>query len=129
MGYTRKIGWSSILVAELWAIRDGLRLAIDRNISHLIVESDFSTAICLLSEDPSESHPFSTLILDCRDMLQQIPHVKVVHVVREANMAVDAMAKVGHNILEDFVIFDCIPHSVKYVCIADILGIEFPRTA
>ncbi|GLT60527.1 hypothetical protein SLA2020_412140 [Shorea laevis] len=129
MGYTRKIGWSSILVVELWSIRDGLKLAIDRNISHLIVESNSSTAIFLLSEDPSEFHPLSTLIFDCRDMLHQISHVKVVHMVWEANMAANAMAKVGHNILENFVIFDYIPYSIKYACIAEILGIEFPKTS
>ncbi|GKV12610.1 hypothetical protein SLEP1_g23732 [Rubroshorea leprosula] len=57
LGFSKRIGWSSILLAELWAIRDGLQLAVFRNFSHLLIETDSLTAVNLLSKDPIENHP------------------------------------------------------------------------
>lgn len=47
--------------------------------------------------------------------------------MHEANMVADILAKMGHNIVEDFVIFDCICHTLKYAYIVDIIGVEFFR--
>ncbi|GKV28437.1 hypothetical protein SLEP1_g37496 [Rubroshorea leprosula] len=127
LGYARKIDWSNCLAAELWAIRDGLQLAIMHNFSHIIVESDSLVAIHLLHEPPPPSHNLSPLIFDCRELLQLIHHAELKHVVRESNMAADQMAKLGHGIDQDFVTFESIPFSVKQYCIADMMGIEFPR--
>ncbi|GLT95270.1 hypothetical protein SLE2022_129620 [Rubroshorea leprosula] len=128
LGFSRKIGWSSILLSELWAIRDGLQLAASKNFSHLLIETDSLTAVNLLSKDPIENHPLSSLVFDCRDLLRCIPHVKISHVMRESNMVADILAKMGHDITEDFVVFESIPHCVMNACIADIVGVEFPRT-
>ncbi|GLT62054.1 hypothetical protein SLA2020_347190 [Shorea laevis] len=61
------------------------------------------------------------------ELLQQIPKAELKHIVRESNMAADQMAKHGHEIQLDFVIFEDILPSVKQYCIADMMGIEFPR--
>ncbi|GLT73561.1 hypothetical protein SLA2020_454110 [Shorea laevis] len=127
LGYARNIGWSNSLTAELWAIRDGLQLAIMHNFFHIIIESDSLVAIHLLHESPPASHNLRPLIFDCRELLQQIPKAELKHIVRESNMAADQMAKHGHEIQLDFVIFEDIPPSVKQYCIADMMGIEFPR--
>ncbi|GLU12286.1 hypothetical protein SLE2022_289800 [Rubroshorea leprosula] len=127
LGYARKIGWSNSLAAELWAIRDGLQLAITHNFFHIIVESDSLVAIHLLQEPPPSSHNLSALIFDCRELLRQIPLAELKHIVRESNMVADQMAKLGHGIDHDLVTFESIPLSVKQYCIADIMGIEFPR--
>ncbi|GLT84201.1 hypothetical protein SLE2022_024470 [Rubroshorea leprosula] len=128
LGFSRRIGWSSILLAELWAIRDGLQLAVSRNLSHLLIETDSLTAVNLLSKEPIENHPLSSLVFDCRDLLRCTPHVKISHAMRESNMAADILAKVGHGMSEDFVVFESIPHPVMNACIADMVGVEFPRT-
>ncbi|GLT36867.1 hypothetical protein SLA2020_112150 [Shorea laevis] len=128
LGFSRRIGWSSILVAELWAIRDGLQLAVSRNFSHLLIETDSLSAVNLLSNDSIDNHPLSSLVFDCRDLLRCIPHVKISHVMRESNMAADILAKMGHDLSEDFVVFYSIPQPVVNACIADIVGVEFPRT-
>ncbi|GKV15306.1 hypothetical protein SLEP1_g26102 [Rubroshorea leprosula] len=128
LGFSRRIGWSSILLAELWAIRDGLQLAVSRNFSHLLIETDSFTAVNLLSKDPIDNHPLSSLVFDCRDLLRCIPHVKISHVMRESNMAVDILAKMGQDLSEDFVVFESIAQPVINACIADIVGVEFPRT-
>ncbi|GLT28325.1 hypothetical protein SLA2020_032670 [Shorea laevis] len=126
LGYARKIGWSNSLAAELWAIRDGLQLAIMHRFFHIIVESDSLVAINLLHEPPPASHNLNSLIFDCMELVQQIPKAELKHIVRESNMAADQMAKQGHVIDCDCVIFEDIPPSVKQYCIADMMGIEFP---
>ncbi|GKV31452.1 hypothetical protein SLEP1_g40137 [Rubroshorea leprosula] len=125
-GYARKIDWSNSLAAELWAIRDGLQLAITHNFFHIIVESDSLVAIQLLQEPPPTSHNLSAIIFDCRELLRQISLAELKHIVREPNMAADQMAELGHGIDHDFVTFESIPLSVKQYCIANIMGIEFP---
>lgn len=39
-GFSSFIGTCHILKAELWSIQQGLKLAMDHNITHIIVETD-----------------------------------------------------------------------------------------
>ena len=78
--YSRNTGHTTSLLAELWAIRDGLSMCIDLGINALIVKSDATNA---------------SLVADCRLLLSQIPQVKVLHCFREANCCVDALARIG----------------------------------
>ncbi|GKU89219.1 hypothetical protein SLEP1_g3385 [Rubroshorea leprosula] len=100
-----------------------------RNFSHLLIETDSFTAVNLSSKDPIDNHPLSSLVFDCRDLLRCIPHVKISHVMRESNMAADILAKMGHDMTEDFVAFESVSQPLINACIADIVGVEFPRTS
>ena len=48
-GFSRKIGIVTSLLAELWAIRDGLMLCIDCNLTMVEVELDAKTIVHLLA--------------------------------------------------------------------------------
>ena len=37
-GYARSIGYASSIVVEFWALRDGLKMALNEGIQRLIVE-------------------------------------------------------------------------------------------
>ncbi|GLU21496.1 hypothetical protein SLE2022_376300 [Rubroshorea leprosula] len=69
VGHSRNVGIAPSLTAELWAIRDGLRLAVDKGFHDIIVESDSKAAVLLLSKNFDSLHYLSTL-LDCRNLMQ-----------------------------------------------------------
>ncbi|GKV14797.1 hypothetical protein SLEP1_g25615 [Rubroshorea leprosula] len=127
LGFARKIGITSSLAAELWALRDGLALAVTYSYSHLIVETDSSTAFNFMMNTACVSHPLSSLILDCRDLLRLISYVQIFHIKRQSNMAADQIARMGHSLQQDFVVLPHCPVNVKLLCILDIMGYEFPR--
>lgn len=47
--FSRKIGIATSLLAELWAIRDGLMLCIDRNLAMDEVELDAKAVVDMLA--------------------------------------------------------------------------------
>ncbi|GLU15130.1 hypothetical protein SLE2022_316500 [Rubroshorea leprosula] len=127
LGYARNIGFSSPLAAELWAIRDGLVLAIQRGFHNLIVESDSKVAVLLLTKGCVSTHPHSTLILDCRMLMQKIHQIHLVNIVRERNMCADQLAKMGMSLSSSFCIFEFCPPAVAGLCLADAYGVQYVR--
>ncbi|GKV02365.1 hypothetical protein SLEP1_g14812 [Rubroshorea leprosula] len=127
LGYARNIGFSSPLAAELWAIRDGLVLAIQRGFHNLIVESDSKVAVLLLTKGCVSTHPHSTLILDCRMLMQKIHQIHLVNIVRERNMCADQLAKMGMPLSSSFCIFEFCPPAVAGLCLADAYGAQYVR--
>ncbi|GLT61795.1 hypothetical protein SLA2020_344770 [Shorea laevis] len=69
IGYTRNVGHTTALAAELWAIRDGLQTAINLHFNSIIVETDCYVAYQLLSAAANLHHPHSTLIMDYVELL------------------------------------------------------------
>ncbi|CAN0900090.1 hypothetical protein LINGRAHAP2_LOCUS20640, partial [Linum grandiflorum] len=62
-----------------------------------IVESDSLDAVRLILEKDVSSHPCWAVIMDIKDVLNHETQYKVQHVFREANVAADLIAKLGHN--------------------------------
>ena len=55
-GYMRNIGVATNIIAEFWALRDGLTLAFQLGITQLLVEHDAKVVVDLiLSSKPSNS--------------------------------------------------------------------------
>ncbi|KAL0006010.1 hypothetical protein SO802_013571 [Lithocarpus litseifolius] len=70
-GFTRKIGITHSMATELWGLRDGLTLAKLLNSKKLYVETDAKAMLTLIYNPTSiSSHPCSSLIYDCRHLLQ-----------------------------------------------------------
>lgn len=65
-GFTRKIGRANIFIAEAWAIRDGLVLCKQMNLTKVIVELDAKVLVDALNNRGSHSTMISPLIEDCR---------------------------------------------------------------
>ncbi|GLT29719.1 hypothetical protein SLA2020_045650 [Shorea laevis] len=124
--YTRNIGYTTALAAELWAIRDGLQIAINMHFNSIIVETDCYVAYQLISTTDNRHHPHSTLIMDCKALMNMIPQVRLRHVLRQSNMAADMMAKKGAHAPDFVVLYDC-PVDVDLLCLADVVGVGYPR--
>ena len=70
-GFSRKVGTSSCLLAELWALRDDLIMA--RNIhveEKLIINVDALEVINLLSNAEATNQLTQPIVDDCRNILQ-----------------------------------------------------------
>ncbi|GKV16390.1 hypothetical protein SLEP1_g27041 [Rubroshorea leprosula] len=128
LGFYRNVGFTSSLSAELWALRDGLKLAVNRGFSHLLVETDSKVAKTLLDSANSAAHSLGVLIDDCRAMMTQIPNLHLNHVLREANTVADGLAKKGAKSESPFVVLDQCPPDLCNVLFSDIIGNKVPRT-
>ncbi|GLT67469.1 hypothetical protein SLA2020_397770 [Shorea laevis] len=129
LGYYRNIGFTSSLSAELWALRDGLKLAVQRGFSNLLIETDSKVAKILLDSANSNFHSLGVLIADCRAMMSQIPDLQLNHILREANAVADGLAKKGAKSESHFVVLDHCPTDLCYLLLSDCMGTMFPRNS
>ena len=105
----RSIGYTTSVMAELWALMDGLFLAIQLGISNLEVELDAKVIVEMVKNADNSNKKFSPLLLDYRSLMASLTQVWVAHVFREANRCANYLAKNGCYMREDFVIFDVSP--------------------
>ncbi|KAL4385529.1 hypothetical protein GQ457_15G002390 [Hibiscus cannabinus] len=93
-GSTRFIGRCSLLVAELWAIHEGLMHAWSRGYRRVELESDSLKAVRLvLSNSPEVT--VCGLVLSIKGWLSKVWQVRIQHVYREGNRVADRMATKG----------------------------------
>lgn len=108
-GHMRNIGVATTITAEFWALRDGLVLASQLGVTQLLVELNAKIIVDLVLSRKTTNSSYSSLLNDCRFLLDQFHQVRVSHAFREANRCADILAKGGCSLLEDFVILDSPP--------------------
>nr|POE83413.1 putative ribonuclease h protein [Quercus suber] len=86
-GFSRLIGTSSILFAELWASRDGIAMAKSLNIDKLIINVDAFEVINLFSKPSYTNRLTQPIVNDCKNMLQAFQEYRMQHCYRETNRA------------------------------------------
>jgi ribonuclease HI len=104
-GYSRAIGHTTSVQAELRALKDGLMLAIDIGILNLEIEMDSLVAVELLKSITSPNAFLSSIVIDCRYLMERFEHFSLKHIFREANGCADLLAKAGCDQLLDFISF------------------------
>ena len=117
-GFARGIGYTNSILAELWALRDGLLLAKEMRIQQLIIEL-VALSVVILMNNESENLLMESLLTDCRNLLKEFPNKRVIHTFREANQCVDALAKLGSQSLYSFVVFCNPPAMVEAILAFD----------
>ena len=105
-GFARSIGFTTSIIAELWALRDGLLLANQIGVQNLWIELDAKVVVELVQSDSTSNAFYSPLLADCKSLLGRFQHCKVQHLFREVNRVADALAKLGCYMQENFVIMD-----------------------
>lgn len=126
-GYARAIGCASSIATELWALRDSIQLCISLKIPALVVEFDAKLVIDLLEKDVENLNGIGVLVTDCKEWLKEIPLVRIQHCYREANKCVDALARRGANLNQDFTIFMDPPFDVAFFLNLDSTGTFYIR--
>lgn len=79
------------LVAELWGVLLGLRLAWSMSVHHLLLETD-SKSVAELLQAEVVCHRHWELIIPIKELLTPNWNVEVKHIYREANKYVDFLA-------------------------------------
>ncbi|KAK9136201.1 hypothetical protein Syun_015531 [Stephania yunnanensis] len=127
-GYMGHIGTASSTVAELWAIREGLKLAWQRGFRKILLESDSQTAIQFLTSEIGDSNPLAPLVNECLDLLELDWWVRPQHVLREGNRAADHLANMGAALDNlDILVLDVPPPSLGSILTADVSGVIYER--
>ena len=122
-GYMRNIGVATNITVEFWALRDGLILASQLGITQLLVELDAKVVDLVLSRKSSNSL-YSSLLNDCRFLLNRFQQVRVSHAFREANYCANSLVIGGCYLLEDFVVLELPPNDSFYVMLnSDAFGL------
>lgn len=103
-GDARGLKHTNSIIAELWALRDGLILARELGLTNLIIELNALSVVILINNE-SENFVMEPVLTDCRNFLKKIPNKRVIHSYREANQCADALAKLVAQTLSHFVIF------------------------
>ena len=82
-GYARAIGITTSVVAELWALRDGIRLCFALKLPAVIIELDSKLVVELMKKELDNPNGIDILVTDCRDSLKAIPFVRIQHCYKE----------------------------------------------
>ena len=120
-GFARKIGNTSNVIAEFWALRDGLTTAAQLGLTNLEVEMDAKIVIDLVLSNANSNCAYSSLLNDCRSLLRKFQQVKMQHVYREVNKVAYGLARMGCTQQADFVTFTTPPYpKVNSLALFDI---------
>ena len=104
-GYARAIGIMTSVAAELWALRDDIRLCIAFKLPAVEIVLDAKVVIDLVRKESSNFNSLDMLVDDCKKGLKQIPNIKIMHYFREGNKCADNLARRGALLDQDFVVF------------------------
>ncbi|OIT01967.1 putative ribonuclease h protein [Nicotiana attenuata] len=119
---------TSSITAELWAIHGGLTLAKNYNLKKVLIETDSSDALMLLTvaDNVTKSHPDRVLMKECRSLISKLG-ITLIHTLRQGNNCADHLAKLGRTQKEDLVILHRPPHSMQLLLLADMAHVAYAR--
>ncbi|KAK7858798.1 putative ribonuclease h protein [Quercus suber] len=83
-GYARTIGVTTSVAAELWALRDGIRLCIALKLPAVEIELDAKVMADLVSSNSSKLNYTDVIVTDYKEGLKKIPLVRIKHCFRAA---------------------------------------------
>ncbi|CAL5390468.1 unnamed protein product [Camellia sinensis] len=93
-GYYGRLEICTCLETKLWAVYKGLTIILQRGFNEVIIETDAEQVMKLLSEDLGEKCPYRDIVEDARIIMRGCD-CSTQHIRREANICVDAMAKLS----------------------------------
>jgi ribonuclease HI len=126
-GFAGSCGFTSNINAELQAISHDLDIAWNHGFRNVICESDFQTALKLIQEGVPSTHPYAPLVDYIRSLIHKKWQLVLVHTLRKGNASVDWIAKLGASLVQELKMFPICPSPLSNICLADSMGIQFPR--
>ncbi|GAU33795.1 hypothetical protein TSUD_221330 [Trifolium subterraneum] len=115
-----------ILLAELYAIYQGLTLAKDLDIDELVCYSDSLLCINLIKSLIVKYHIYVVLIQDIKELISQ-SNITLCHTFRDGNQCVDFLAKLGASSDADLIIHASPPDDIFDLLKSDSFGTFFLR--
>ena len=127
VGFARKIGKADSFLAELWALRDGLLLCQQMNLTAIIIELDAKAIVDALTNLTYSNSIVSTLFHDCRQLVTSFSQHRIRQVYLEANSCADRLANLGCAQVSNFILFSSPPVDLLNVFEADSQGLYSNR--
>jgi len=127
-GYARAIGHTTSVAMELWALRNDIRLCISLKLATVIPEIDVKLIVELMQKEDCNQNSNDALARDCKSGLREIPLVKIQHCYHEANKCVDALARRGSLLSQDFVVFLDPPTDIAFLLSLDSARMVYERS-
>ncbi|PRQ39203.1 putative ribonuclease H-like domain-containing protein [Rosa chinensis] len=124
---SRKIGFSSVPVAECSALKDGLLQALHSNLSKISVEGDSKLVIDCIKKIHAPPWRLRPLIRDIQIISSFFEDISFSHVPREANFVADPVTSLGHQAFEPTIWRNKLPLSASSAFSLDQLGCGVSR--
>ncbi|KAH9718348.1 putative ribonuclease H protein [Citrus sinensis] len=126
-GFSMNIGESSVIMTELWGLYQGLSLAWNVGIRHLLVEVDNLCVTQMISQQVVVPNVSYALVVAIRDFLNRNWQINISHIYREANSAADFMANMAHLVPHGLQLFSNPPVGIYSILSQDMYGVCQPR--
>lgn len=126
-GFTVNIGIASSFTAELWGLREGLRLCRELGFQHINIEMDSASIAGMLQEENQPDQALSTLIVDCYLIMKSFNSYTISHIFREGNKIADRLAEMGHRAPRGFTLIPEPPPELYLDLSRDKRGHMTPR--
>lgn len=90
IGFSGNIGSCSIMLAELYDIWFGMKLALEHGVQRLHVESNSQSALIMIEKGCHSCHPCAPILHDIMCMQSNFAQIRWSHTIREASACADA---------------------------------------
>ena len=127
VGFSKRIGVTNSFAAELWGLREGLKLCCNLNIHCLVVEMNAKAIVDVLQNEDYANIIISPILDDCRQLLTRFHQVHIKHRFRQANQCADGLGRKSFRMSSDFLMFDSLPMDILDVFEGDLNGMYFNR--
>lgn len=118
-----------IVLSELWSILTALKLAREKNISQLWIESDSVCAVeCVLNKRAQKRDAYTPLVKSILELMEGNWKVRISHCYREGNRVADWLSKYGHSTEVGLQVFDVPPSGCLQLLTDDSSGVYQQRT-
>lgn len=127
-GFSKKLGFCSSYLAELWALLTGLQVARALKYTRILVEMDAKIIVQQIQAGTQGHHEGWRLLDRIKDLVQSADwEIQLFHVYREANMLANALASLASMQVEDLFVHNRIPREVEEIYVNDCNGVSTPR--
>ncbi|CAN1256136.1 Putative ribonuclease H protein At1g65750 [Linum perenne] len=96
--FTMNMGRCSITRAEIRGIVEGMRLAWNKGVRKLAIQTDSKCAVQLLQKIGNNDHQHAALIIAYEELTRREWDVTLHHIYRESNFLADSLAAKGHSL-------------------------------
>lgn len=118
-GFSIKFVISEILQAKMFAVREGLRLAVEKGLTDIIVETDSKEVVQLIHHADASSHPLAASVLYCRHLLDSCHSCTIQYVLPEGNSCAEFMENLGDVHDHGFVSYSNPPPGIALLLLVD----------
>ncbi|CAN1762396.1 Putative ribonuclease H protein At1g65750 [Linum perenne] len=114
--------------AKLRGIIESMRLAWDKGIRKLCVQTDTRAAVSLLEDSVGWSHRHSSLVDLFHSLKNRDWEITIYHIYLELNNVADFLASLAHDLDLGTHVFPFADNNLPYWLIYDQIGVCLPRS-